>query len=196
MLGHGLSQNVKKNWSLDDCVKAVHEAISKLDLNNITLVGHSWGSMTALRLINKYPENYNQAVLFNMPVHEARGMTRIGFYMQLTMSPFKKFYAKQAAKSLYSKEYLQQNPEATDGLVKSMSIMSPQQIRQTVKSVILNCGDASDLVQNTGNTSFYVGKEDYVKNQYPIEPTVLNGGHISPHESSVEVNEAITKALA
>lgn len=40
MPGHGLSQNVQSNWSLDDCGQMLLDIIKEMGLKDLIVVGH------------------------------------------------------------------------------------------------------------------------------------------------------------
>jgi 3-oxoadipate enol-lactonase len=104
---------------------------------------------------------------------------------------FKKFYIKQASKSLFGKQSLKENPTLFATLYQSMSKLSGKQIRKTDRFVILKAENAKTLIENLKVPTLALkGKDDYVptppKN---IETTIVKGGHVSPIETVKEVNE-------
>ena len=58
MPAHGSSSDVGHDWALDDCVDMLMQIINELKLDTCFLIGHSWGSMTALRAAGKFPERF------------------------------------------------------------------------------------------------------------------------------------------
>ena len=59
MPAHGDSPNVGRDWSLDECVTMLMEVLDSLNIKTCIAVGHSWGSMTALRAATKFPERFS-----------------------------------------------------------------------------------------------------------------------------------------
>ena len=52
--GHGKSEEPKNVWTVYDYVLAINELLNKLEINNPTLIGHSFGGKIALVYTSKY----------------------------------------------------------------------------------------------------------------------------------------------
>jgi proline iminopeptidase len=65
MLGRGLSDDAKDvgEYSIDNDVHITEEVRKKLDLDKISLVGHSYGTVVAQAYALKYPERVNKMLL-------------------------------------------------------------------------------------------------------------------------------------
>jgi 3-oxoadipate enol-lactonase len=69
---HGESRNnIKPEWTLEDCGDMLIEILDSLKIPNVIAVGHSWGSMTILRAASKHPERFASIGLCNMPFQAA-----------------------------------------------------------------------------------------------------------------------------
>ena len=197
MPAHGSSSDVGHDWALDDCVDMLMQIINELKLDTCFLIGHSWGSMTALRAAGKFPERFEALGLFNMPFRKTTGLRRLGFIFQKTMLFFPRFYAKQAAKSLYSGEILRNRPELSIQMQDRLSKRSPKELSRVIDAVILMPDDATQLINELRVPALAViGREDYVGKPPRLETWTVPGGHISPHESVEEVKDAIIKVLS
>jgi pimeloyl-ACP methyl ester carboxylesterase len=192
---HGESREIiNADWSLNDCADMLIEILDSLKISKVIAVGHSWGSMTILRAANKYPERFESIGLCNMPFEAASPKRKRTFKLQHMMLTFRKFYTKQAAKSLYGKSSLKQNPDLLKHLQRSMNILSIKDIKQTDKKVIIDAADASSLILSLKvNAIALKGKEDYVPTAPNIETIIVEGGHISPLEQPNAVLELIKK---
>jgi hypothetical protein len=105
---------------------------------------------------------------------------------------FRNFYTKQAAKALFGKTSLKQNPKLIERLKRPMSILSNNQIKQTDKAVIINAEDATRLINNLNIRTIAIkGKEDYVPTPPNIKTIEIGGGHISPLEKPTIVLNVI-----
>lgn len=196
MPAHGKSSNVDRDWSLDNCVEMLMEIIDELKIETCILIGHSWGSMTALRAATKYPDSFRALVLLNMPFKKTLGIRRIGFMLQKLMLFFPKFYAAQAAKSLYSNETLLKRPELIKDMQDRLSQRTAKELSRVIDAVILAPDDASKLITQLQVPAVAViGEEDYVGKHESLETWTVSGGHISPHEAVTNVKEAIIKVL-
>ena len=186
---HGLSKDITKNeWSLNDCAEMLLEILDSLKISKVIAVGHSWGSMTILRAASKQPERFESLLLCNMPFLPATKKQKLTFGLQHSMLIFRNFYTKQAAKVLFGKTSLKENPSLVDHLKQSMNLLSNSQIKHTDKAVIINAEDASELIKNLKVRALALkGIEDYVPAPSSIETIVIGGGHISPLEKPNEI---------
>ncbi len=192
---HGSSRNnIKDSWTLTDCSNMLIEILDSLKIPKIIAVGHSWGSMTILRAAHKYPERFASVGLCNMPFNAASKKQRATFGLQHSMLVFRNFYTKQAAKALFGKTSLNENPSLLEHLKRPMSVLSNKQIKQIDKAVILKADDATDLIKNLQVKIIALkGKEDYVPTPPNIETILIEGGHVSPLEKPQEVLNLLRK---
>jgi pimeloyl-ACP methyl ester carboxylesterase len=192
---HGLSKEITKtDWTLNDCADMLLEILDSLKITQVIAVGHSWGSMTILRAASKQPERFESVLLCNMPFLAATKKQKITFGLQHSMLLFRNFYTKQAAKALFGKTSLKENPSLVDQLKRPMDLLSNAQIKQTDKAVIADAEDASELIKNLKVRALSLkGIEDYVPAPPNIKTIIIRGGHISPLEQSVEVLNLVNK---
>ena len=197
MPAHGSSSNVEHKWSLDDCVDMLMTVLDELTIKRCIIIGHSWGSMTGLRAAHKYPSRFSALGLFNMRFKRIKGISRAGFNIQKLLSMFPKFYAKQAAKSLYSQSLLLKRPELLDNLQRNLSSRPSKEIRQILDAVILNANDAINLIQSLKVPAFaVVGEEDASCTAPPeLETLIVSGGHVSPYEAPEEILSVISNVI-
>lgn len=196
MPAHGKSDNVGFDWVIEDCVTVLVEILNELKMDRCVAIGHSWGSMTALRAAVSHPDRFQALGLFNMPHKKVAGVSRLGFSLQKTMTVFPKFYGAQAAKSLYSKETLDKRPELKTQMMERLSKRPSVEISRTIDAVILKSEDASSLIQKLKVPALaIVGEKDYVGAPPGMETLTVPGGHISPHEAEEHTRAAIKKLL-
>jgi pimeloyl-ACP methyl ester carboxylesterase len=194
---HGDSREIAKpDWTLDDCADMLGEILDSLKIPQVIAVGHSWGSMTILRAAARYPLRFESIGLCNMPFRAASRKQKLIFGLQHSMLRFRKFYSKQAAKSLFGKKSLEDNPALSDQLVLSMNILTDGEIRQIDKKVIFDAEDTTPLMQSLKvRARALKGREDYVPGPPFIETIVIEGGHVSPVEEPRMVLEFIKTLL-
>jgi pimeloyl-ACP methyl ester carboxylesterase len=194
---HGNSrENIKTDWTLTDCAEMLIEILDSLKISKVIAIGHSWGSMTILRAAHKHPERFESIGLCNMPLQAASKKQKLTFGLQHSMLLFRNFYTSQAAKALFGKTSLKDNPSLIDQLKRPMSLLSNAQIRQIDKAVILNAEDATGLIRTLKVKAIALkGREDYVPTPPNIETIVVEGGHVSPLEKPVEVLGFIARIL-
>lgn len=192
---HGESrQNIKADWTLNDCADMLIEIMDSLHISKVIAIGHSWGSMTILRAAHKQSVRFASIGLYNMPFHAASKKEKATFGLQHSMLVFRNFYTKQAGKILFGKTSLKENPSLINQLKRPMSVLSNKQIKQIDKAVILNAEDATELIKTLEVKAIALkGKEDYVPTPTNIETIVVEGGHISPLEKPREVSSLVKK---
>ena len=148
--------------------------------------------MTILRAAYKHPERFEGIGLCNMPFEAASPKQIRMFKLQHTLLFFRKFYTKQAAKSLFGKSSLKENPQLHAQLQRPMNILTIDDIKQIDKKVILDAEDATTMILNLKVKAIALkGKEDYVPLPPKIETVIVDGGHISPLEQPIKVQVLI-----
>ncbi len=192
---HGLSKEITKNdWSLNDCADMLIEIFDSLKLAKVIAIGHSWGSMTILRAAYKHPERFEGIGLCNMPFEAASPKQKRMFKLQHTLLFFRKFYTKQAAKSLFGKSSLKENPQLYDQLQRPMNILTIDDIKQIDKKVILDAEEATTMILKLKVKAIALkGKEDYVPTPPKIQTILVSGGHISPLEEPKALSELVER---
>jgi 3-oxoadipate enol-lactonase len=193
---HGESnQNMVKQWNLDDCANMLLEILDSLNIKKVIAIGHSWGSMTLIRACSKAPDRFQSLGLCNMPWQSGQSQ-KIKFFWQHTMLGFRRFYTKQAAKSLFGKANFKSNPALLNQLSRPMYILSKKQIKQVDNAVIVQANDVSQLLQNLKTkTLALIGKDDYLKPAPFLQTEIVQGGHISPLQAESEVETFIKKVV-
>jgi 3-oxoadipate enol-lactonase len=190
---HGESREItKSNWTLNDCADMLIEILDSLQIPKVIAIGHSWGSMTILRAANKHPQRFESIGLCNMPFHAASKKQKATFGLQHSMLLFRNFYTKEAAKALFGKLSLAENPSLLNLLSRPMNALTNKDVKQIDITVILDAEDATCLIQNLQVKAIALkGKEDYVPTPPKIETVIVDGGHISPLEQPIKVQVLI-----
>jgi transposase InsO family protein len=129
-----------------------------------------------------------------MPFLAATKKQKLTFGLQHSMLRFRNFYTNQAAKALFGKTSLKENPSLIDQLKRPMNLLSKAQIKQTDKAVIGEAEDATELIKNLKVRAVALkGVEDYVPAPPNIETIIITGGHISPLEQPHKVISLVRK---
>jgi len=197
MPGHGNSGDVGRDWRLEECVTMLIQVLDAMGVDRCVAIGQSWGSMVAVRAANAYPQRFAALGLFNMPHAKTTGMRKVGFWMQKMFLGAPRFYAKQAAQSLYSKELLQRRPELVTRMQERMQKRSAREMSRLINAVILCPDDARPYIEHLKvPAAAFVGEDDYVGTPPILETGRIPGRHISPQESEEKTREAISKVLA
>lgn len=192
----GSRENIKPNWTLDDCAEMLVDILDGLQLPKVVAIGHSWGSMTILRAAYKYPERFASLGLCNMSILASTKAQKVASYFQHSMLVFRKFYRNQSARSLFGKTSLNENPALIDELTRPMSILSNKDIQQVDKAVLTNAGDTTRIIGALNVKAVALrGEEDFVPTPPKIETIIVKGGHVSPLEAPLEVSDLIKQVI-
>lgn len=194
---HGDSRkNIEPNWSLNDCANMLIEILDSLQIPKVIAVGHSWGSMTILRAAHRQPARFESVGLCNMNFKAPTKGQKNTICFQHSMLPFRNFYMKQSAKSMFGKTSLKENPHLINELKRPMSLLTNKQIRQIDKAVLINADDTTYLIETLKvNALALKGEEDFVPAPPKIETIIVKGGHVSPLERPSEVSNLISRLM-
>jgi 3-oxoadipate enol-lactonase len=194
---HGDSrEDIKQNWTLNDCANMLIEILDSLQISRVIAVGHSWGSMTILRAAHKHPARFESIGLCNMPFQPATKIQKAISGLQHSMVVLRNFYTKQSAQTLFGNTSLKENPSLTDQLKRPMSILSNKQIKQVDKAVMINAEDATYLIKTLKVKALSLkGEEDFVPTPPKIETVIVKGGHVSPLENPLEVFNLVSRLI-
>lgn len=194
---HGNSkEKVGINWSLEDCGNMLIEILDSLNHLKVIAIGHSWGSMTILRAASTNPERFKSIGLYNMPTEAGTKKIKRQFNIVHLLIPFRSFYTKQVAKSIFGKQSLKEHPELLEYLDLSMSKLTADEIKATDQNVIVAADDASELVEKLKVPALSLkGAEDYVPIHKSIQMTIVKGGHVSPLEDRDAVLNHIREVI-
>ncbi len=170
--------------------------MDQLTVQRCVVIGHSWGSMTALRAAAQFPDRFAALGLFNMPFRRTKVLSRLTFALQKSMAIFPAFYARQAAQALYSPQLLAQRPELIAQMQARLLQRPAKEIARTIEAVILEAQDAGSLIQNLQVPAMAViGETDYVGIPPNLKVLTVPGGHVSPYEAEESVRQAIKQVL-
>lgn len=184
---HGQSRdNIKTPWTIGDCADMLLEIVNQLPTKKAHLVGHSWGSMTAILAISKKSSSFLSATLFNVPLGKPTLGSQLAFRFQMTLSFLPHFYGTQAAKSLYTSQYIKRNSSVPNVMGQRLAAMPKGAISETITSVILNAENIEpklDEIRGKLPVKVLFGDSDYARKQIHGEHVVIDGsGHMLPEE--------------
>jgi pimeloyl-ACP methyl ester carboxylesterase len=194
---HGSSrENIKPNWTIDDCATMLLDILRELRLEQVIAVGHSWGSMTIMRAANCSPQAFHAVGLCNLRFQAETVFGTALVHLRHIMLPFKSFYIEQVGKALYAKRSATTIPGLQEKLRATMSKLSGRDIKRIDQAVIIDPADSTEQVARLAVPAIaIVGEEDYVGNPPIANMTIVPGGHVSPLEVPEQVLAMIHKLL-
>lgn len=194
---HGDSTGAPARWTLDDCAGMLIDILDALEIEKAVVVGHSWGSMTAMRAAVRSPQRFSALGLCNMPL-EAGSVAKIALYqLRSALLPLRSFYTRQAAKALFAPESLAAHPTFVDSLQATMGRLSNREVRQVDMAVVINPDDGFAILRRLSVPALALkGAKDYVPEPPGLDLTIVPGGHMSPAEAPDAVVAFIQRVLA
>jgi pimeloyl-ACP methyl ester carboxylesterase len=188
---HGESRGTPTpDFTLADCATMALEILDALHISRAIAVGHSWGAMTLLRAAHRSPGRFAAIALCNMPLHAATAQRKATFTVQHALLRFRAFYTRQAARALFGKTQLRENPHLFQALKSSMDLLSTEDIKRIDQIVVLDAEDATEYVLQLKVPAIGIkGAHDYVPSlPGPFKTHEVPGGHISPIEAPQHVH--------
>jgi pimeloyl-ACP methyl ester carboxylesterase len=207
MPSHGASPDLSAGSTVDDHVSAVAATLDSCGVRDAVVVGHSWGGMVGLRLAHRCPDLVAGLVLTNTPLLRVRGAARVGFHLQrllLAAGLPPAVYGRIAAGSLIGPDHRHTDPGSVDALAARTRRMGRRRLRDTLRAVLLEPGDALNLVESLPVPyTLVAGEDDYVLSttvRDAVAPSgrlrVARGGHSSPLEDPDAITAAARALIA
>ncbi len=144
--GFGNSEEPKTVWSLDDYVEMIHALVEKLDLKDITIIGHSFGGKLALIYAMKY--NIERLVLLASPYKKSTKelSTKQKILKGLKKVPVLNKLANLAKNYIGSTDYKNATPMMRDILVNHINTDLTKDLRKIKCSTLLIWGTNDEAV--------------------------------------------------
>ena len=99
--GFGESKEPDDIWDLSDYVENLHKLLKELDINNPSLIGHSFGGRIAIKYASKY--KVNKLILFGSPcIRENRQDIKEKIFKKIKKLPLMNKFGEYMKK--YSKD--------------------------------------------------------------------------------------------
>jgi pimeloyl-ACP methyl ester carboxylesterase len=166
MPSHGTSPDMPRGATLNDHVTLVEATLDAQGVSAAVVVGHSWGGMVGLRLAHRRPDLVAGLVLSNTPLLRVRGLSRLGFHAQrllLAAGLPSSMYGRMASRALIGSAHRRAHRADVSELANRARRMGRGRLRETLRSVLLEPGDALDLTYALSMPwTAVAGDDDYV----------------------------------
>ena len=203
LIGFGLSEKPRINYTLDLFVEQIRELIASLNLKEVNLVGHSLGGLVSLSLTLKHPEVIDKLVIENSAGLERKSREIIEKFMGdwWTKDKLKKFY-----------EYIGHDPSriSDEILELRMKMYEKDEAKYAYKSTLnmsFNCEEFKRGLEKIDKPTMIIwgAKDRLIPVRYAYEfnklikrsklVVIQNAGH-TPHAEAYEIyNKLIDKFL-
>lgn len=115
--GFGESKEPDDIWDLSDYVENLHKLLKELDINNPSLIGHSFGGRIAIKYASKY--KVNKLILFGSPcIRENRQDIKEKIFKKIKKLPLMNKFGEYMKKYIGSEDYKNATPTMRKILVK------------------------------------------------------------------------------
>lgn len=157
--GFGSSPKPKNPFSVGDYADVVAEFIKKLKLNNVILIGHSFGGRVAIKLLAMYPDSAEKLVLVDSAGVGAGKSSEASFLAKIAKPFFKPNFMQSLKKKIYKE-------------IGAEDYVATPQLKETFLKVI-NEDLSGQLAQIDKPTLIVWGKDD---KETPLESgKIING---------------------
>lgn len=205
--GHGDSQMGHEHYSIEDMAKLIKQLLEKLDLDQVTMFGHSLGGYITLAFAELYPESLNGFSLIhstsNPDSEEAKTARETN--AKKVLEEGADSFIRGLAKKLFSPENSEANADdinktieiglstSINGIVSALLAMKDRPDRNVVLEktelpVLLVAGEKDQIIPP--EKTFTVNKAN-VK-----QVLIKDSGHMSMYEQPAELANAMKSFLA
>lgn len=215
---HGSSPK-SETHSYNDLSKDLIELVDSLNIEKISIVGHSMGGKTAMHFACKYPERVDKLIIIDIaPIdynsqkyieHTKRNNERLKLFDSINLKEVNS--VRELSKQLqdlglndYNKSLILKNTHKNKNKQLSWKLNIPT-IKKETHTILSNNLKLNDIFSTDcyfikGEKSDYIGLNDYktIKTHFPKAKIqiIAQSGH-SPHiEQTTLLSEAINKILS
>ena len=144
--GFGLSDEPTSNWDLSNYVEMINNLAQKLELKNITIIGHSFGGKLAIMYALKY--SVYKLVLLASPFKQkiTKVSTKVKILKTLKKIPGLKRFENFAKSHMGSTDYKNASPIMRDILVKHVNTDLSKEVNQIKCPTLIIWGTKDDDV--------------------------------------------------
>jgi pimeloyl-ACP methyl ester carboxylesterase len=198
--GHGKSGDPGRPYSLAEDALATVDVLDHLSIASASLVGHSWGGMSAVRTALASPKRVHALALINTPLEAGSIIARARYSLLRAVvlavgAP--KWYSAQVAAAMFSAASRRNMAELTPNLQQQLVQADRHLLARSMSAVLVHPDSVLDrLGALTQPVMVLAGDEDYVlpeRTRSSLTHAVpgatvdtLPGRHVLPLEQPVE----------
>lgn len=164
--GHGRSADAGHRYTLEDDARATLEVMDALGIEAATLVGHSWGGMSAVRAALSAPARVHALGLIDVPLEAPPVSGRLRYRMLRLLvraigTPG--WYGGQVAKAMFSTDSRARDPRLTEVLKARLTRLRRAPLGRAMDAVLVRPDDISHRLGELAQPILVLaGDEDYV----------------------------------
>lgn len=208
--GHGESSDPGRGYKLADDAQATLDVFDYFGITAATVIGHSWGGMSAARTALRAPERVKELALIDVPLEPSSPLGRVRYWMfkalvLLVGAPA--WYGAQVAVAMFSAESRRDIPSLTTDLQRHLAAMPRLPLARAMDAVLVRPDHVlARLGELTQPVMVLAGEEDYVLTPKTREAlarhvphasiATMPGKHVLPLEQPAETLRRIQQFLA
>ncbi len=203
--GFGLSQKPRIRYSIDNLTRLFEGFLDRLELDRINLVGHSMGSMIAMKMAANNPDRVRRLCIVNPPF---RGWEALSGFHRFSLVPGIRCFMYLLMKTPFGRKWISKDftydtpldkeivddlgmPTYRSGIQSILSLIDTDALPavQKLTMPVLQIGTDKDKVINPAQRDLFPGKEHFQSIQ------IENAGHIPMIEKPEEFIQALSSFL-
>ena len=206
--GHGASGDPGREYSVQDDARASIQIMDALGIGQATLIGHSWGGMSSLRVALDYPQRVTALGLVNTPLtprtpaERRRYRTLVALLMTIGAP---RWYGRQIVAALF--DPAARRSEIALRMIEQVRAADRHVVARAMRAVLVNPDDISGRLTELSMPVLAVaGRDDYVLNAeaaallaeaVPHARIVhVPGDHMTPVEQPQELASLLDELVA
>lgn len=205
LLGHGKTGCCLQEHTMELQAEAVASVLAHLKISSFSLIGHSMGGYVALALTENLEQQVLGIVLVNSTSYsDAEEKKKNRDRAIKIIETQKNSFVRMGIINLFSKANRGLFLEEIEALIENAQLMTSQSISSALKGMKHRKNRLKTLKNYSGKKLIVSGTKDPVlphqdaveeANSTQSELLVLNSGHMSYMEASLELNEGVLKFL-
>ncbi len=164
--GHGESGDPGRSYTLTDDAHATVQVLDHLDVGTATLVGHSWGGMSAARTALAAPDRVSALALIDTPLERSSTLGRMRYgLLRATVVAMgaPAWYSAQVAVAMFSETSRRSIPSLTTNLQMQLAGMRRLPLARAMDAVLVHPDTVLERVGSLHQPILVLaGDEDYV----------------------------------
>ncbi len=162
--GHGASGDPGREYSVQEDARASIQIMNALGIEQATLIGHSWGGMSSLRVALDHPERVTALGLVNTPLVPRTAAERRRYralVALLTTIGAPRWYGRQIVAALF--DPAARRSEIALRMIEQVRAADRRVVARAMRAVLVHPDDVSERLRELRMPVLAVaGRDDYV----------------------------------
>lgn len=205
VLGHGETPQAGEIHAMEEMAELIHNILTELNVNRVSLIGHSMGGYISMAFLEAYPEKVERVLLLNSsPKADSSRRLKERDQVIKIAQKHKQIFVKSAVQNLFAAESRKKFKTELEERISAALKMDADAIIASVKGMKIR-KDREDVLRNFSGIKYIIaGEEDGLIPYEEIKTIAQNthskffglpGGHMSYIEQQEEVKEILLEFL-